>query len=370
MQLIKFFDGEGEMPAHLVGETVLAFGAERHMQQGTGGGDGHVVGDLLQGIDQAEAHGIVVAPDVAPIDHAGEESGVFRCAVLFDGSEVFVLAFVEVKTDAVEAEQVDGFIDIGNVTEVRVEQDLDLAFAGGQDLGIQGFEQFHVARFLVEYEVRFVDLDPFRAKLRELGDDFGVDRGNRVHEALVVFEFFGLRVAGELKEGVRTDKYRLGDDAKLLGFIEFVERLGAVELDVGGRIDFRHKIVIVGGKPLLHRQGGHVALVALVATTHREQGLFRIIEGETLVALRNDVQQNGGVKHLIVVAEVVAGNQIDACGLLQLPVLGAQLLGGGTHLIKGGVALPICFNDLLQLTVLADARKTGDGSESGHESSI
>ena len=113
--------------------------------------------------------------------------------------------------------------------------------------------------------------------------------------------------------------------------------------------------MIVGGKPLLHRQGGHVALVALVATTHREQGLFRIIEGETLVALRNDVQQNGGVKHLIVVAEVVAGNQIDACGLLQLPVLGA---------------LPICFNDLLQLTVLADARKTGDGSESGHESSI
>lgn len=74
--------------------------------------------------------------------------------------------------------------------------------------------------------------------------------------------------------------------------------------------------------------------------------------------------------HLVVIAEVVARNQVDAGGLAALPMLGAQFLGGGTHLVEGGVALQSRFDDFLQLTVLADARETGDGSKSGHESSI
>ena len=370
VQFVELLDCEGEVLAHVVGETILAFGAERHVQQGAGGGDGHVGGDLLQRVDQAEAHGVVVAPDVAAVDHAGEDGGVFCHAVLFDGGEVFVLAFVQVQADTVEAEQVDGFVHVGDMSEVGVEQHLDLAFAGGQDLGVQALEQFDIAQLLVEHEVRFVDLDPLRAQFGELGDDFGVHRGDRVDEALVVVELLGLRIAGELEEGVRADEHRLGGDAERLRLVEFVERLGAVELDVGGGVDFRHEVVVVGGEPLLHRQGGHVALLALIAAAHCEEGLFRVLEGETLVALRNDVEQDGSVEHLVVIAEVVARNQVDGGGLLQLPMLGAQFLGGGTHLVEGGVALPIRFDDFLQLTVLADARETGDGSKSGHESSI
>ncbi len=94
------------------------------------------------------------------------------------------------------------------------------------------------------------------------------------------------------------------------------------------------------------------------------------VEGETLVTLRNDVEQDGGVQHLVVVAEVVARNQVDAGGLLQLPVLGAQFLGGGTHLVECGGALPVGFDDFLQFTVLSDARESGDGSKCRHESSI
>ena len=55
-----------------------------------GGGDGHVGGDLLQRVDQAEADGVVVAPDVAAVDHAGEDGGVVGHAVLVDGGEVLV----------------------------------------------------------------------------------------------------------------------------------------------------------------------------------------------------------------------------------------------------------------------------------------
>ena len=368
MQFVELLDGEGEVLAHVVGETVLAFGAERHVQQGAGGGDGHVGGDLLQRVDQAEAHGVVVAPDVAAVDHAGEDGGVGGHAVLGDGFEVLLATFVEVQADAVEAEQVDGLVHVGDVAEVGVEQHLDVAL-GGQDLGVQGLEEFNVARLLVEHEVRLVELDPCGAELVELGEHFGVNGGHGVDQALVELEFGGFRGAGELQERVRADEHGLGVDAQSLGLVELVERLGGVELDLRGRLDFGHQIVVVGGEPLLHRQGGHVALVALVAAGHGEERVLLVVEGETCVTLRNHVEKDGGVQHLIVVAEVVAGDEVDAGGLLQLPVLGAQFGGGG---LNGGEVvgtLPVAFDDLLQFAVLPDAGEAGDGSQSGHESS-
>ena len=54
VQFAELFNGEGEMLAHIIGETVFTFGAERHMQQGACGGDGHVVGDLLQRVDESK----------------------------------------------------------------------------------------------------------------------------------------------------------------------------------------------------------------------------------------------------------------------------------------------------------------------------
>ena len=166
----ELFNGEGEMLAHIIGETVLTFGAERHMQQGACGGDGHIAGDLLQRVDESKADGVIVTPDVASVDHTGEDGGALCDAELFNGGEILVLAFVEVESDAVEAEQVDGLIHVGDVAEVGVEQHLDLAISCGQDLGVQALEQFDVARLLVEHEVRFVDLDPFGAQLGELHD--------------------------------------------------------------------------------------------------------------------------------------------------------------------------------------------------------
>ena len=196
MQFAELLDGEREVLAHLVGQASFALGAERHVQQGAGGGDGNVGSDLLQGIHQAETDRVVVAPDITTVDHAGEDGGVLCDAKLFDSGEILILAFVEVESDAVEGEQIDGLIHVGDVAEVGVEQHLDLAVACGQDLGVQALEQFDVARLLVEHEVRFVDLDPFGAQFGELGHDLGVDGGDRVDQALIVFEFFGLRVAG------------------------------------------------------------------------------------------------------------------------------------------------------------------------------
>lgn len=107
VQFAELFNGEGEMLAHIIGETVFTFGAERHMQQGACGGDGHVVGDLLQRVDESKADGVIITPDVAAVDHTGEDGGALCDAELFNGGEILVLAFVEVESDAVEGEQVD-----------------------------------------------------------------------------------------------------------------------------------------------------------------------------------------------------------------------------------------------------------------------
>ena len=178
LELVELLDGEREVLEVFGRDAGLAFGAERHVQQGGCGGDGHV-GDLLQGVDQAEGGGVVVAPDVAAVDHAGEDGGVGSHAVLGDGFEVLLAAFVEVQADAVEAEQVDGLVHVGDVAEVGVEQHLDVAL-GGQDLGVEGLEEFNVARLLVEHEVRLIKLDPCGAELVELGEHFGVDGGHGV----------------------------------------------------------------------------------------------------------------------------------------------------------------------------------------------
>ena len=346
----------------------LPFGAERHMQQGGRGGDGHIGGDLLQGVDQAEGGGVVVAPDVAAVDHAGEDGGAGGHAVLGDGFEVLLATFVEIQPDAVETEQVDGLIHVGDVAEVGVEQHLHIAL-GGQDLGVEGLEELDIARLLVEHEVRLVKLNPRGAKIVEPGEHLGVDGGHRVDQSLVDLQFCGFRSTRELEEGVRSDEHGLGFDAQGLGLVEFIERLGGIELDFGGRFDLGHQIVVVGGEPLLHRQCGYITLVALVAARHGEERILLIVEGETLVTLRNHVEQDGGVQHLIVVAEVVAGDEIDAGGLLQLPMLGAQFGGGGLDGGKVVGTLPVTFDDLLQFTVLPDAGEAGDGSQSGHESS-
>ena len=219
------------------------------------------------------------------------------------------------------------------MAEVGVEQHLDIAL-GGQDLGVQGLEEFNVARLLVEHEVRLVELDPCGTEFVELGEHFDVDGGHGVDQALVELEFGGFRGTGELQERVRADEHGLGVDAQRLGLVELVERLGGVELDLRGRLDFGHQIVVVGGEPLLHRQGGHVALVALIAAAHGEQRLLGVREGESLVTLRDDVEQDRGVQHLVIVAEVVAGDEIDAGLCLQLPVLRAKFLGGAAHLVE------------------------------------
>ena len=339
------------------------------MQQRTGGGHGHTVGRLAQGVDQADAGGVVVAPDVAAVDHAGEQRGACGDAMLVHRGEVLVASLHQVEAHAIEFEQLHRLIDIGDIAEIRVEQDLHTVFAGRQDARVQGLEQAHVRVALVHDEIRFVQLQPLGAQIGEPAHDLRVDAGDRVDEAFVDVQFLRLAVAGELEERVRADQHGLGLIAQRLRFLILVEGLAAVEPDLGGVVELRHEVMVVRGEPLLHRQGGHVAALPLIAARHREQRLLRLLERQAAVPCGDHVEQDRRVEHLVVEAEIVARQQVDAGRLFELPMLGAQFTAHATHVVEGRVALPIRFDDLLEFTVPAHAREPGNRRQYAHDAS-
>jgi hypothetical protein len=68
------------------------------------------------------------------------------------------------------------------------------------------------------------------------------------------------------------------------------------------------------------------------------------------------------VKNLIVEGEVIAGDDIDASLLLDVPVLKTKSLGLAQELSLGELAAPVCFRRLLQVTVDSHTRETEDRS--------
>ena len=68
------------------------------------------------------------------------------------------------------------------------------------------------------------------------------------------------------------------------------------------------------------------------------------------------------VENLIVEGKVVAGDDIDAGLLLDIPVLKTKSLGLAQELSLRELAAPVCFSRLLQVTVDSHARETEDRS--------
>lgn len=68
------------------------------------------------------------------------------------------------------------------------------------------------------------------------------------------------------------------------------------------------------------------------------------------------------VQNLIVESEVIAGNNIDAGLLLDVPVLETKSLGFAQEISLGELAAPVCFCRLLQVTVDSHTGETEDRS--------
>jgi hypothetical protein len=68
------------------------------------------------------------------------------------------------------------------------------------------------------------------------------------------------------------------------------------------------------------------------------------------------------VEDLIVESEVIAGDDIDASLLLDVPVFKTESLGLAQELSLGELTTPVCFGRLLQVTVDTHTRETEDRS--------
>lgn len=67
-------------------------------------------------------------------------------------------------------------------------------------------------------------------------------------------------------------------------------------------------------------------------------------------------------ENLIIKCEVIAGDDIDAGLLLDVPVLKTQPLCFGKEINLGDLAGPVSFGGFLQITIYSHAGKTEDGS--------
>src|SRR5699024_4881091 len=78
-------------------------------------------------------------------------------------------------------------------------------------------------------------------------------------------------------------------------------------------------------------------------------------------AVRDGVEQHRRVQHVVVEAEVVDGYDVEAGLAGQLPMPCAQPAGLVEQVGGIGVAAPVAFEGMLELSSEPDARKAGNG---------
>ena len=66
------------------------------------------------------------------------------------------------------------------------------------------------------------------------------------------------------------------------------------------------------------------------------------------------------VQDLVVEGKVIAGNDIDACLLLDLPMLETESLSLLEKVLARELASPVCFSGLLEVTESSHAGETQD----------
>ena len=75
------------------------------------------------------------------------------------------------------------------------------------------------------------------------------------------------------------------------------------------------------------------------------------------VTLRDNTEELDVVKDLVVVSKVIAGNNVDASILLDLPVFLTKSLSLSQKLITRDLVTPVSFRGLLEVTELSHARE-------------
>ena len=127
---------------------------------------------------------------------------------------------------------------------------------------------------------------------------------------------------------------------------------------VGGKLWYN--VMVIGVKPFGHFHGGDIQAILLIAPCHGEVQVdlgIGLDFGEYFgVPFRDNTQHQRSIQYLVVITEIVTGDEVDTSLLLQLPVLLADAAGCGKQLVPAGFALPVLLTGFFEFTIGPYAR--------------
>lgn len=312
---------------------------------GTNGLDGSL-GDLEGGIE-------VGLPDVATVDQTERED----LGGLQVGDDVLELLGSADEVN-VETGNVDVFDEgdvVADAAKVGGDQDLELV-ADGSQASVGGVVLGNDSGGGVEDKAGLINLDPVGTSLGELGEELLVDGKDLGQEREKVETVGVLGSLTEKEEGEGSEDDGAGVDAESLGLVELLEGLDLsteVESLVGLKLGDDEVVVCV--EPLLHLLGLDVDLLLSLSgrllDTTADGKVALVAVSEVTEPVGDDVEHDGVVEDVIVEGEVTGGDLVEALGLLELPVLGAQFDGGLIESLLGDLAGPEVLDELLGLAL-------------------
>jgi hypothetical protein len=323
-----------------------------------GGGDDHLAGQAEQGGQGRQGALEVVDPDVAAVDHPGDQGPVADAAGRGQQVQVAGAAPGQVEADAVDRRAGQHPEGVAQVVEVAGDEQSGPGRGAAQAV-VGAAEGVELGGGAVLDEGGLVELHPLGPGRLQLVEQLGVDLQQRVEQAEAVEPRPGLRPGplGQQQEGDRAEQDRPGGDAQLPGLGQLGQGLGVggqAELDPGPELG--DQVVVVGVEPLGHLHGGGV----LAPPGHGEVGVE--VNGSGLpVALGDGADQDAGVEHLVVQREVVRGDLAEPGVAQECPGLAAQLPGRRLQLLGRDPPGPVALGGGLQLPAVTDPREPGNG---------
>jgi len=355
-------DSEAEPISDLGVELLLGSQSVGDVKKGAGGGYNHTVfAELLSGgLNLGDGSLVVRLPDVTAIDDTSRENLV-GAKGSNNGVELLRVAD-EVDVDRVEVvEGRENVNVVDDVTEVGGQSQAGSLSAEAAQLLVGRLESGLDLGSKIENEDGLVDLDILSTSSLQLGQKVNVE-GQEVIQLVDGVDALATVGLTESQEGNRTQENGAGDNAGLLGLVELSNGLGVgSQLEDLVVLQSGLHVVVVRVEPLNHLQGGDIDTLLLETTAHGEV-LIERVEVVLAVALGDDTEELNVVQNLVVVGKVIARNLSHTGILLDLPVLQTETLALGEELLTGGLATPVSFRGLLQVTELTHTGKTQNGS--------
>lgn len=246
--LLSLLEGEGEPVLLLSSHFGLRSKGNGGMEEGRGSSNDDAVRaeSINSGLSELDSSSEIGLPDVATGDKAqGEDDG----GVLDGRNNLTELTRSTVKVDVKTGDREFGNeVDVG-VEASKVSGKHDLR-GNGNELGVGSGVLLLEGSSSVKNQDGLINLDPFNTSSLQISKKLFVDRdefGQEGDGTEPRLSRLGVLAENEERDGAKYN--RASDSASLLGFLELLQGLVVVELELGFLGEFGDDIVVVGVKP-------------------------------------------------------------------------------------------------------------------------